>query len=245
MIEIKYYKKYTGKSGSIVDALKAIGVKDTSKEARAKLATLNGIKSYRGTAPQNTALLTKLKSGKLIKSKTETFKNREKFIGCLQKYAPVLKKYGAQIHYSFTDSETTFAKAEDVLKNGKKTGLTCVVPCRWALKDTGISPSGFYGKTGSFADCYKGDVKKHLSRLVSGDVIGLTVKQAVDKKLLSPGDIIAFKDATHTFVWTGTGYLVYDGGHAAIKNGIYTGIIVDYSKKYASRRIGEVLRWKD
>ena len=35
MIEIKYYKKYTGKSGSIVDALKAIGVKDTSKESRA------------------------------------------------------------------------------------------------------------------------------------------------------------------------------------------------------------------
>lgn len=145
----------------------------------------------------------------------------------------------------FSNSESTFAKAEALLKKGKKTGLTCVVPCRWALKDTGIDPSGFYGKNGTFSHCYKGSVKTHLNRIISGAVIGLTLKQAVDKKLLNPGDIITFENSTHTFVYTGAGYLVYDGGHAAIKGDAYTGIVVDYSKYNSSRKISEILRWKD
>ena len=243
MVEIKYYEKYIGKSSSIVDALKAIGVKDTSLSARKKIATLNGIKSYSGTPAQNTTLLSKLKSGKLIKSKTEVFKVREKFLGCLQKYQPILKKYGKQIFYSFDDAESSFAKAYAILKKGKRTGSTCVVPCRWALKDTGISPSGFFGKNGSFSACYSGDVKKHLNRITSGGAVGLTVKQAVDKKLLKVGDIIAFKGLTHTFVYSGSKYLVYDGGSAA--NFPVSGMLVDYSKHYANHKISEILRWKD
>ena len=62
-----YYKKYTGSSGSIIDALKAVGVKDTSLANRNKIATKNGIKNYTGTVEQNVKLLKLLKSGKLIK----------------------------------------------------------------------------------------------------------------------------------------------------------------------------------
>lgn len=62
-----YYKKYTGSSYSIVDALKAVGVKDTSLRARAKIAEKNGIKNYDGTATQNLKMLELLKAGKLCK----------------------------------------------------------------------------------------------------------------------------------------------------------------------------------
>jgi len=241
MIEIKYFKKYTGKSESIVDALKAIGVKDTSKEARTKIAALNGINRYSGTASQNTTLLKKLKSGKLIKSRVETFKIREKFIGCLQKYQSVLKKYGSLLFYSFPDSESTFAKAEAVLKKGKKTGITCVVPCRWALKDVGIDPSGFWGVDGTFKHCYKGAIKTHLERIASGGPIGKTIKQAVDKKLLVPGDIIAYEDKTHTFVYSGDGCKVYDGGR--YRSYAEYGILYDYKSR--PEKISEILRWKD
>lgn len=242
---IKYFKKYTGKSGSIVDAMKAVGVSDPTVAYRTKIAKLNGITNYRRTAIQNAKLLAKLKQGKLIRSVAVTLDLRDRFLSKLSEYQKILKKYGKQLHYSYEDSESTFAKAKARLENGKGTGLTCVVPCRWALKDIGINPSGFYGKNGSFKHCYKGALKTYLKRIISGGAIGKTVEQAVKRELLISGDIITFEDATHTFVYTGYGFLVYDGGHAAMVNGVYAGIVVDYSKKYAGRKISEILRWKD
>lgn len=61
-----YYKKYTGNSKSIVDALASIGV-DSSFNNRKKIAKANNITNYSGTPQQNTKLLDLLKSGKLIK----------------------------------------------------------------------------------------------------------------------------------------------------------------------------------
>ena len=62
----KYYKKYTGKSNSIVDALKSIKV-DSSFSYRKKIAKANNIKAYVGLPSQNTKMLNLLKQGKLIK----------------------------------------------------------------------------------------------------------------------------------------------------------------------------------
>lgn len=62
-----YFKKYTGKSSSVVDALKAVGVKDTSMNYRKKIASKNGISNYIGRASQNMKMLSLLKAGKLIK----------------------------------------------------------------------------------------------------------------------------------------------------------------------------------
>lgn len=62
-----YYRKYTGKSTSLVDALASSGV-DSSFTNRKKIAKANGITNYSGTAQQNTKLLELLKSGKLIKA---------------------------------------------------------------------------------------------------------------------------------------------------------------------------------
>jgi len=61
-----YYKKYTGNSTSLVDALTSIGV-DSSFNNRKKIAKANSITNYSGTAAQNTKLLELLKNGKLIK----------------------------------------------------------------------------------------------------------------------------------------------------------------------------------
>lgn len=61
-----YYPKYTGKSVSIVDALKSLKI-DSSFANRKKIASKNGIKAYSGTAKQNTQLLNLLKQGRLKK----------------------------------------------------------------------------------------------------------------------------------------------------------------------------------
>lgn len=63
-----YYPKYRGKSRSIVDALKSLKI-NSSKKNRERIATLNGIKNYTGSAMQNTKLLNLMKKGRLIKSK--------------------------------------------------------------------------------------------------------------------------------------------------------------------------------
>ena len=64
---VNYYKKYTGKSGSIVNALKSIGV-DSSFSYRKKIAKANNITAYVGLPSQNTKMLQLLKAGKLIKA---------------------------------------------------------------------------------------------------------------------------------------------------------------------------------
>lgn len=66
--KIVYYPRYKGKSSSIVDALKSLSI-NSSKSNRKKIAVLNGIKNYSGSAAQNTRLLNLLKKGKLVKSK--------------------------------------------------------------------------------------------------------------------------------------------------------------------------------
>lgn len=62
----RYFKKYTGTSNSIVDALESIGA-DFAYSYREKIAKVNGINDYEGTPSQNTTLLNLLKKGKLIK----------------------------------------------------------------------------------------------------------------------------------------------------------------------------------
>ncbi len=60
----KYLSNITYTGFSIVDALKEIGV-DSSYQYRAKLAEVNDISNYRGTAEQNTRMLELLKNGRL------------------------------------------------------------------------------------------------------------------------------------------------------------------------------------
>jgi hypothetical protein len=61
-----YYPKYTGTTVSIVTALQDLKI-DSSYSTRAKIAAKNGITGYKGTADQNTKMLSLLKQGKLIR----------------------------------------------------------------------------------------------------------------------------------------------------------------------------------
>ena len=61
-----YFKAYKGKSDSLVDALEAVGAK-SDFAYRKNIAKANGIKTYIGTASQNTKMLNLLKKGKLVK----------------------------------------------------------------------------------------------------------------------------------------------------------------------------------
>lgn len=62
-----YYPAYKGYSISIVDALKAVGEKDTTKAHRAQIAKANGISGYSGSLTQNNKLMKLLKNGKLVR----------------------------------------------------------------------------------------------------------------------------------------------------------------------------------
>jgi hypothetical protein len=63
-----YFAKYTGNKYSIVDALVAVGVTDTSITHRTKIAEANEISGYTGTVEQNDKLLKLLKEGKLLRA---------------------------------------------------------------------------------------------------------------------------------------------------------------------------------
>lgn len=63
-----YYPKYTGKSSSIVDALAAVGEKDTSFAHRKRISAANGQTGYEGSIKQNNELVKLIKAGKLKKS---------------------------------------------------------------------------------------------------------------------------------------------------------------------------------
>lgn len=64
----QYYPEYTGTGVSIIDGLKAVGEKDTSKAHRSEIAAANNIPNYTGTAAQNWTMLQLLKAGKLLKA---------------------------------------------------------------------------------------------------------------------------------------------------------------------------------
>lgn len=60
----KYLANTSYKGASIVEALNQIGI-DSSYNNRKRLAKINGISNYKGTAAQNTQMLNLLKQGKL------------------------------------------------------------------------------------------------------------------------------------------------------------------------------------
>lgn len=66
--DFEYFKKYDGKSKSIVDALKSLNYK-SDFSYREKIAKVNGISNYYGKPKQNIKMLKLLKKGKLIKPK--------------------------------------------------------------------------------------------------------------------------------------------------------------------------------
>lgn len=173
-----------------------------------------------------------------------------KALSYLSTYHKYIKAHSTKFYNEYESDMTSFAKAKKRVSAGEKVGITCVVPLRWALYEMGIKNGS--GKSlisapdGSFKKYYTGDVKKHLTRITSGGAIGKTVKQAVDNGLLKDGDIVCYKNITHTSTYSGSGYKFYEGGGQCVKDDHYpNGILLDYSKNYyKNKKISEILRWK-
>lgn len=87
---VKYYKKYTGKSKSIVTALKKIGA-SSSYSNRKKIAKANGISNYKGTSSQNAKLLKLLKQGKLKRYATGSKHIDEDQLALIDELGPELQ----------------------------------------------------------------------------------------------------------------------------------------------------------
>lgn len=167
----------------------------------------------------------------------------EEYEALMASYSAYIKSHAKYFHRSWEDSEPTFAKAKAKVEAGKKTGLTCVVPIRWGLKSMGIDPTGFQSKIGHFVG-FDEDMKAKLTKHAKGKFIGHTLKYCVDNGLLKKGDIITYQDTTHICAYSGNGYMVYDGGSAAEKQGYKNGILLDDSKVNPKKLISGILRWK-
>ena len=128
---IIYYPACDKSYDSIVNALNSIGV-DSSITNRGKIAELNGISNFSGTAEQNTKLLNLLKEGKLIKSisspQTSTTSTA----------SPEIKETNINKNTNVKDLVTSLLKYEE----GTKIKNQPCVP----YKDTLNKPTIGYGK---------------------------------------------------------------------------------------------------
>ena len=171
----------------------------------------------------------------------------DRLLSLLKEYNAYIKEHHKSIINTYDSNMTSFAKAKKAIADGRKVGITCVVPLRWALYEMGLSRSdGKYlisGNDGSFGPHYTGAIKKYFTLITTGAAIGLTVKQAINKKLLMPGDIICYKDHTHTSVYSGESYQFYEGGSQSAKNGYASGVKINYEKY--PYEISQILRLKN
>lgn len=146
--------------------------------------------------------------------------------------------------YSYPKAKRTYTEARKAVRSGHTVGTTCVVPVKWGLKMMDLNPDGFWGCRGILVG-FNSSLQKKMKKIKKGSVIGKTLKSAVNKGLLKTGDIIAFKGCTHTVIYSGQGYKVYEGGHLPLKNKFKTGILMDYSEGYyKNKKINQICRWK-
>lgn len=168
------------------------------------------------------------------------------FLHTLEKINAYVAQYSKYFYYHYDGTLDTFKEMKQRVEKKKKVGLTCLVPMKLAFNSAGVTrkdgKSLIIGFKGSFAATFNGPFTKYLKRITNNKAIGKTVREAVDNNLLSIGDTLCFAHTTHTFTYTGRDYMMYDGGHGAMKNDKYTGIIVDYRRD--TRKISEILRWK-
>lgn len=112
--KVTYFKKYTGKSGSIAAALSAIG-ENSSYAYRCKVAAVNDIYGYTGTAAQNTKMLSILKQGYLIKPDSEVATSNVKYFakykGTSGSIVTALNSIGATSTYAY---RSKIAKANNI-----------------------------------------------------------------------------------------------------------------------------------
>jgi hypothetical protein len=186
------------------------------------------------------------------------------FLSYLNLYSEFVKENADYVERGSTPTKT-FAAAQALVASKGKVKVNCRAAITWAFTDMGITTGAnntshnIYAKNGTFKNRLTGDplvpsnVNNYVTWITEGEVIGKTVREAVDAGLIKPGDMCAFKGRTHTFTYSGKGYQFYDGGSICESTGYdEVGLLLDYStgksKKYTfdsqDRIISEILRWK-
>lgn len=209
----------------------------------------------------------KVTADKLTYTTMVTVKDRpvDVFLDHLNEYSEFVRKNADYIKRDESPTET-YAKAKELVEKEKKAKVNCRAGITWAFTEMGITTgskdasNAIYAKNGTFAARYTGNallpsnIQNYLTWITEGEVVGKTVKEAVNAGLLKPGDICCFSGRTHTFTYSGSGYKFYDGGSICEMTGYgKIGLLLDYStgksKKYTfdsqDRIISEVLRWKE
>jgi hypothetical protein len=208
----------------------------------------------------------KVTADKLTYSTIITVKDRpvDVFLDHLNEYSEFVKKNADYITRNESPTET-YAKAKELVSKKKKVKVNCRAGITWAFTEMGITTgskdtsTAIYAKNGTFAERYTGNallpsnIQNYMIWIKEGEIVGKTVKEAVNAGLLQPGDICCFQGRTHTFTYSGSGYKFYDGGSICEMTGYgKIGLLLDYStgksKKYTfdsqDRLISEVLRWR-
>lgn len=186
------------------------------------------------------------------------------FLSYLNLYSEFIKENADYVERGSTPTKT-FAAAQALVANKGKVKVNCRAGITWAFTDMGITTGAnntshaIYAKNGTFKNRLTGNpliptnVQNYVTWITEGEVIGKTVREAVDAGLIKPGDMCAFKGRTHTFTYSGKGYKFYDGGSICESTGYdEVGLLLDYStgksRKYTfdsqDRIISEILRWK-
>lgn len=164
-----------------------------------------------------------------------------------KRLSEALAKYHSPVEYNYHDHKKTWTLAIKAAEQGKLVATTCVVPTNWGLTDvlgktTVVNSEGRGGFQG-----YKGDITKYTKQYKFDCT--MTVKEAIRKGLIQPGDIVGV--VAHTFsiysVDQRSGSaVVFDGGHRftnKCKKSKCSTMMTYSAGSNAGMKLCQIIRW--
>lgn len=157
-------------------------------------------------------------------------------------------KSNAPVDYNWPKAAKTWEGAIAKAQRGELVTTTCVVPANWAVTDAigkhkvlnSVGKGGFHG--------YKGNITKYTKQYIFDG--SMSVKTAIQKGLIQPGDIIGVKG--HTFAIYSVNQkegsaVVADGGHrftVPCQKKRKCSVLFTYSANGNSRmKLYQLIRW--
>ena len=130
-----------------------------------------------------------------------------------KRLSEAIYKNNAPVEYSWPKSASTWQEAISLAEKGKLVATTCVVPANWGVTDTigkhrvlnSVGSGGFHN--------YSGVITKYTKQYKFDG--SMSVKTAIQKGIIQPGDIIGVSGHTFSIYQTNKdgSAIVFDGGH--------------------------------
>ena len=166
-----------------------------------------------------------------------------------RRFSAAIKSGRAKVDYNWKTSRKTWAEAIRDAQNGKKVTTTCVVPAAWGMTEvmgerTVLNSVGYGGFEGYNSN--KKITKYTKQYKFDGS---MSVKTAIQKGMIQPGDIIGVH--AHTFAIYSVdkakgSAVVFDGGH------LFTTTCGDFdcspmftypARRNAGMKLYQIVRW--